>query len=733
MANDIRFVRRNRVDERVAAGVAAVAGLAAVLAGLEPTGNTTIDALIVALAVGAATWAGASAPWFVGAGAAGIAAATSLSPLPALIGGLAFVCGLVVGLQRRDNTLVRVIVAGVALNVAAWSELEAFLGASAMVGVAIGIVLFISGVRRRPSMIRQRAWQAVGLVVGLVAIAALGLVVAAGSARPDITDGASLARSGIDELDAGNYDVAAQQFADAADRFAVVKDDLSGALAAPSRLLPVVAQNVTAGRELSGEAAEALAVAADALGRIDPSSLKLTGGRIDIEAIRIAEEALVDVEAALAGVRETIDDARSPWLISRLDQELDELDADFDKQQPRLENAVDAARVAPAVLGEGGVRRYLVLFTSPAEARGLGGFVGNFAEVEIADGQISVTDFARRSELEDAVRAADVQCSGCPEEFLQIYGRNGFTTGENGGVGDRGWSNITMAAHFPYVAQTAADLYPKSGGREVDGVIVMDPYVVQALMQYTGPIEVPELGTTVQPDNAANFILSEQYVLAGFGANPDRVDALETLGTEVIARLITGSLPEPVELADALAPLVSERRLLVWTDQAEEQDVLGRIGLLGALPELSESGGFSVAVTNAGASKIDVYLDRQVDVAVVEGADGPELEATVTLTNNAPASGLPRYVIGNSVGLPEGSSRLIVAFYGPAGLTTAVRDGEPVSLSSEQESGWFRYGSFVDLAPGGSTTYTLRFDLGGDPAPGDVDPVLFEQPLAART
>ena len=57
MTEGVAFVRRNRVDERAAIGIAAIAGLAAATAGAEPTGSSTVDALLVAISVAAVVWA----------------------------------------------------------------------------------------------------------------------------------------------------------------------------------------------------------------------------------------------------------------------------------------------------------------------------------------------------------------------------------------------------------------------------------------------------------------------------------------------------------------------------------------------------------------------------------------------------------------------------------------------------------------------------------------------------
>jgi len=361
--------------------------------------------------------------------------------------------------------------------------------------------------------------------------------------------------------------------------------------------------------------------------------------------------------------------------------------------------------------------------------------MGQHAEVTVDGGRISVTRFGRTSELN--VAAAGASCADCPAEYVARYGRTGLANGPDGVVGVAAWSNITFGAHYPYVAETAQVLYPQSGGQPIDGVFVMDPYVIQALMQYTGPIEVPELGVTVQPDDAANFIMRDQYVIAG-DDQADRVEALDTLGRSVIQSLLTGSLPNPAVIARDLGPLASERRLLLWTDVAEEQDLLARTRLLGAIPDLGANGGFSVAVNNSGESKIDLFLEREVDTRIEAGPDGGRrLVADVTLTNTSPASGLPDVVIGNNYGFPTGTSMLFVTFYGPDGLIEATREAREISPLVNPEAGWTAYGFDDRLVAGQSVTYRLVFALGPPSPPeasggADPAPVVWWQPLAER-
>jgi hypothetical protein len=493
-----------------------------------------------------------------------------------------------------------------------------------------------------------------------------------------------------------------------------------------------VSQNVSAGADLAEAAGVALDNVSSALDQVDPDSLRVVDGAIDVEAIRAVEQPLADVQASLVALRDTTEDVRSPWLLGRIQTELDELTTEFDDNEPRLQNAIDAVRLAPQILGAEGPRRYLVLFTTPVEARGIAGFPGNYAVIEIDDGDINVADFGRRSDLDRAAAENEASCLECPPEMRERYGPWGVDAG-GGRFGVPGWTGITTAAHFPYVGETAQIIYPQSGGEPIDGVISMDPYVLQALMRYTGPIELSETGVVVEPENAARFLLEDQYLLLEDGANEDRIEALDTLGRQVIEELLAGALPVPSDLARNLGPLVAEQRLLMWTTNPEEQELIDRVGMSGALPPLGDDGGFAVMVSNGGNSKIDAFLDRTVDTTIETRDDGTRvLVADVTLTNTAPATGLPQYVIGNSFGFPEGTSWLWVNFFGPDGLLSATADGEPMELETGTEVGWTTYERYEALAPGETVSYRLEFEVGPD-LDGIENVVRWTQPLARRS
>lgn len=738
-------MKRRRVDDRSAIALAVVAGIAAALSNASPTGTTWSDWLIVVTTVGVATWAGASTPWWTGAVVAGLAAAVALDPLLTAIGLVAFLGGLIIGVQRRDIPLARAAVVGVAMNVLIRSELQGFLGLSTMIGVAAGVAVIVIGVARRRLRIKRR------LVIGLVVVAGGGVLaiggsaVAALSARQGLTDGNSEARAALELLNDGDYRGAATGFDSAATSFADADDALSAPWAQPARLVPGLAQNLVAGSEIASAAAVATGDIGVALRVVDPEQLRLVNGRFDVDAIRLIQEPFRSVDDSISDLEAAIADVRSPWLISPLSTRLDDLDTELADNAVRLDNAVLAVDLAPQLLGADGPRRYFVAFTTPAEARGLGGFMGNWAEITADDGRLRVTDSGRTVELN---RAGDTNrtITG-PADWLEQWGVFGFDNGPGGTTGQVPWSNVTISPEFSSTAQVMAELYPQSGGRELDGVFAMDPYVLEALLGLTGSISIDSFDGSLTDANILQFLLIDQYEIDD---RPTRIDLLADVSRATVANVLGGALPDPAAVARALGPLATQGRLVGWARDPLEQELFERVKLSGRLPNLQPEGtppprngdapnsnasdGYAVVLNNAGANKLDVYLGRDITYDAIVDPETGIVEATLTvaLTNDIPDDELPDSVTGNYTGDPQATNRTLLSLYTPLDVVSATVAGtgssaETVSFGAALEAGWNVHTTTLIVAPG--ETLTMTVELNGTIAGGEYRLAVRPMPL----
>lgn len=709
LSSPVSRMRRNPVKGRQPRVVAGLASFSAVLAftiDARPTGSTPIDVALVAAASAAVTWAAATGTWWLLAGVALLAAGTAASVPLALVGLVAVVIASLVGAGRHNLPWARSLVALLCIQVLARCEVGLFFGWSAVFTCTSLAMLFVWGAMRRPSSVRRRVWQVVGVVGAAAAVAIIGFTIAALNARGPLQEGNRQARVGLAALNRGDTAAAQAAFADSAKSFRQADDALSAPWAQAARLVPVAAQHRASVSQLAAGGASGTTVAASALTQIDPETVRIIDGRIDIAAVRALEAPLVQLAETITQLQQVVKRAQSPWLVGPLQRRLTSLDDELVNNHIRADNAVLAVQVAPQMLGESGVRRYFVAFTTPAEARGLGGFMGNWAEITITDGRIQMTEFGRPGDL--ARRMGDQQptLTGL-DEFIGHWGRFGFADEPDGAADDTVWSIVTMAPDFPTVAQVIGQLYPQSGGQPIDGVFMLDSQAIATLLNFTGPIDIDAVEQPLTADNAAQFINKDQYLLPD---SAQRADLLEQIARTAVIQLLSTALPPPAELANEFAPLAAAGRLMFWSSNPDEQELLERVNMDGTFPALAGAEGIAVTVDNASGNKIDAYLEMTVQYEVVEsGPDGVRTStATITLTNAAPAAGLPPYVIGNLVDLPEGTNRTWLSVYTALPMVAVEVDGKPDGMQTSQVFDWHVATRFVDIPPGGTVTITLR-------------------------
>ncbi|HWC11028.1 MAG TPA: DUF4012 domain-containing protein, partial [Acidimicrobiales bacterium] len=356
-----------------------------------------------------------------------------------------------------------------------------------------------------------------------------------------------------------------------------------------------------------------------------------------------------------------------------------------------------AARVVPELFGASGPRRYFVAIVTPAELRGSGGMIANFAELEAASGRLQLGRVGRTGDLNAGGDPSSRRLTG-PPEYVARYGR--FSP-------ERTWQNVTMSPDFPSVAEVVTSLYPQSGGAPVDGVISVDPVALQDLLELTGPVRVPEWPEPLSSANAVDVLLRRQYERFD---RAERVDFLASAARAVFGRLTDISLPAPARVVRTLAPAVRGRHLMLFSSRSEEQRLFERMGATGAMPPVR--GDFLALVTqNAGANKIDPFLQRSLSYrATVDPETGAvRSEAVVHLHNRAPAAGLPGPVLGPGIpGGEPGDNRLYLSVYSPLDLEGALIDDRPLLMESARELQRNVYSAYLTVPSERSVTLRLR-------------------------
>jgi hypothetical protein len=581
-------------------------------------------------------------------------------------------------------------------------------------GVALAVTAVgASGYRTLRPPVRRVVRRAACGVAGFVTLALVGVVVSGLRGQGVVREGVAHARAGLMAAAAGDSVQAGVQLHRARGVLASADGTLNAWYTQPARLVPVLSQQTRAVGQLTSIAHRLTVVAAGVSDRLDTRSVGLDGGRIDIPAIERLETPLAELTESLSSAEAGADAIEADWVVSPIRQRHDEVRSELRGAHRNVRAARDLVTVAPRLLGAQGPRRYFVAFTTPAEARGLGGFMGNFAVLTADEGRLQLTRSDRTQVLERKPGDPPRHLVA-PRDYVERYG----ATNPQDVLRD-----ITQSPDFPSVAQAIASVYPQAqGGEPIDGVIAADPYAIAAFLRLTGPIRVDGLPETLSADNAADILLRRQYETFQHD-NDQRIDFLGTAARTAFDALLQLRQIDPAHWMTTLGPLVEQRRLLATSAHEDERGTFRDLGLDGAFPAVDHGDFFALTTTNFGNNKIDTFLHRSVSYQADwdPGSGLIKAKATVTLRNDAPSSGLPAYMIRNrpSAAQPDGTNWLAMDFYSPHQLKSAAVTGaggqRPLPMAREREFHRNVYRGYVAIPSRESVT--IEFELVGTLAP----------------
>ena len=692
--------RRSSRATRVGVWTAvAVAGLLALAADSAPTGTEWVDAAWRFIAAAGLAYATSYARRWSWVYLALLTSAVALSEPLLLALALVSMVIAIVGYAAMDRErAMGALVGGACAQVLLRLPDFGFLGSSAMVALAICVPVIVSAWFAAPRRVKYKVAGISGIALVLGAFVSAGAGFGAAQARSSVELGMEYAEAGVEAMLDGEQDEAEDHLNRAAEEFKKANDAVSAPWAVGGRLVPVVGHQSKAVMDLTDAALEVTETASGASQMIDIDALRLEAGRVNTGLVVAMDEPLGDLVSSLDSASAAIEDVNSPWLLTPLADRLDRAATEIDDVLPTAHDLADTLEVAPALLGVDEPKTYLVLFVTPSELRGLGGFIGAFAEVQMDDGSLSLIRTGRPTELNAVLRSEVAELDG-PQEYLDRWGRY---------QPQFFFQDITFSPDFPAVADVAAQLYPQAGGSEVDGVISLDPAVLAALLEFTGPVEVGN--TRLTPENAEEYLLFDQYV--DFESDdPDRKDQLDEALREVFDRLVRADVPSPRLVKEVLGPLVDEDRLNLQSSDGDVQDLYSRFGMAGEAQRADGSDFVSVISQNAVNNKIDYFLEREIryDVDFNPATGDVDAELALELTNNAPPEGLPLSIIGaNDRAIPTGTNWVNVSIITPHRLQVATLSGEPITLVRNSEFGFNSYELIVIVPPESSRTLTLQ-------------------------
>ena len=221
----------------------------------------------------------------------------------------------------------------------------------------------------------------------------------------------------------------------------------------------------------------------------------------------------------------------------------------------------------PWLVGKDEKRTYLVLFQNSAELRPTGGFIGSFAFLTFEEGKF--VDF----EVQD-VYWADGQLKGHvepPPELKKYLGE------ANWYLRDANWD-----PDFPTSARKIQWFLEKETGRKVDGVIGVNLFVAQRLLEAVGEIDLPDYKEKI---NSNNFFERAQYhsEIGFFPGSTQKQDFLGAVARILFEKIKAAKGKTKLEIGKSIYQSLKTKDILVYLNNPQVQEAFFDLGWEGSV------------------------------------------------------------------------------------------------------------------------------------------------------
>jgi hypothetical protein len=361
-------------------------------------------------------------------------------------------------------------------------------------------------------------------------------------------------------------------------------------------------------------------------------------------------------------------------LDSRLGPLLKTVKADLPKMEETFQQIQPVVSMAGSLLGVGQPANFLVEVLDSTELRPGGGFIGNYGILTLSGGRLSNVDIEDVDLLDKDYKYGN--------KYIPIPSTYSWFTLSPGW----GFRDSNLDADFPTSARNAEQLYQEEGGTvPVQGVIAITPWLIQAALKITGPIDVPEYNETITADNLIARIHYHQLT-PGVTDGPDYVpdptghSSLRKRFTsylfehflDKVKQLSSKEMPQFVQL---FSNGVRSKDIQLYLNANSAEALLADYHLASSIQAPSQGDSLFVVDSNDSANKANDFITTTLSDQISIDATGTATHTT-TLTYSWAAT--PTSQANN---------------YGPFTYSDYVRVYVPPAAVLQAQSGWVPAGT----------------------------------------
>jgi len=266
-----------------------------------------------------------------------------------------------------------------------------------------------------------------------------------------------------------------------------------------------------------------------------------------------------------------------------------------------------------------GQKNYLLVFQNSDELRATGGFIGTYGILKTDNGKITKLDIQSIYQLDGQI-------------FNQIAAPGPFQPNiQKWGIRDANWF-----ADFPTSAQKLLR-FLESGLMTADGVISVTPQLFENILKLTGPIEMPDYGVTLTPENFQQVVQFKTSVDYDKTLNQPK-KFLADFAPILLNKLAGLGKDKWIELFQDVETSLQGKQLLLYSKDQAVQQRIGDLGFAGSILP-TDYDYLDIVNSNLGGTKTDLNMDQKASLQSKILSDGTVIDTlTVTRKNSATAS-----------------------------------------------------------------------------------------------
>ncbi len=288
--------------------------------------------------------------------------------------------------------------------------------------------------------------------------------------------------------------------------------------------------------------------------------------------------------------------------------------------QSDLVQVLELLGAANWMLGVDQPRTYLVQTLDRAELRPTGGFTGQYGELHIQGGRVAPFTL-RDISLVEYVNNSPTAGQLAPPQYRSWW------PFANWGLRD---SNVS--ADFPTSAQIAMAQYELEVGHQVDGVIVITPFLIEHVLQIIGPVYVPGYKETITAQNLEDRLHYYQLNNSGIAnqiaqspgdtSTSDRKRFTGLLAQLLLEKIRQAPSGEILAMARVMLHDLKTRDLQVYFSNPQVEDLLMKYSYASQVDRSTTHDGLFVVQANLSASKASQYVQTIMHDTVTLDANG---------------------------------------------------------------------------------------------------------------